>query len=107
MTVSGTEKFGLSPKATAQIQSVFARFPQIEKAILYGSRAKGNFKPGSDIDLTLVSKQADLSLLFKIENDLDDLLLPYKIDLSFLSLIDNVNLIDHIQRVGIEFYSRE
>jgi predicted nucleotidyltransferase len=104
MTDVYAEKFGLSPKVISQIQSVFARHPQIQKVILYGSRAKGNFKPGSDIDLTMICANPDLSLLFKIENELDDLLLPYKIDLSLMSLIDNANLIDHINRVGIEFW---
>ena len=62
------------------------------------------FKNGSDIDLTLVAPAYTLNDLFKIENDLDDLLLPYKIDLSLFHLIDNENLIDHAQRIGLEIY---
>ncbi len=80
---------------------VFSKHIQIIKVILYGSRAKGNFKPGSDIDLTLVAPQMNLSELLKIENELDDLLLPYKIDLSLIHHIDNQDLLDHISRVGI------
>ena len=44
---------GLTDATVAQIHEVFARHPEVEKAVLYGSRAKGNFKPGSDVDLTL------------------------------------------------------
>ena len=44
-------KFGLKEKTITDIQSVFATVPEIEKAIIYGSRAKGNFKNGSDIDI--------------------------------------------------------
>jgi type I restriction enzyme S subunit len=73
---------------------------------LYGSRAKGNYRPNSDIDLTLKCKNVDLSTLFKIETDLDDLLLPYKIDLSIFHKIENQDLIEHINRVGVVFYEK-
>ena len=46
-------KFGLKDITIQKIQQVLAAFPQVEEAILYGSRAKGNYKDGSDIDLTL------------------------------------------------------
>lgn len=99
------EKCGLSEKTQQQILSVLKKYAKIEKVILYGSRSKGNFKNGSDIDLTVVAPTYNLAELFKIENDLDDLLLPYKIDLSLFHLIDNKDLIEHIQRVGIEMFS--
>ena len=85
------------------INSVFKKYPQIEKVILYGSRAKGNFRANSDIDLTLVAPALSLTDLLRIENELDDLLLPYKIDLSLQHQLDNQELIDHINRVGVEF----
>ena len=97
---------GLQENVVENIKHVFVRYPQIEKVILYGSRAKGNFDPGSDIDLTIIGNDIELSMLNRIENDLDDLLLPYKFDLSVLRNITNENLLDHIQRVGIEFYIR-
>ena len=100
-------KFGLKDTTISQIQHVFIQYPQLEKATLYGSRAKGNFKNGSDIDLTLEGKGLSLSVLHKIDNDLDDLLLPYTFDLSIFKHIDNVELIDHIKRVGIIFYEKK
>lgn len=99
------EQTGLSVKTIESLRQVFLRHPRIEKVILYGSRAKGNFKQSSDIDLTLVTAERDISFLFKVENEVDDLLLPYKVDLSLYDLIDNESLKDHIQRVGIEIYS--
>ncbi len=93
---------GLTEKTQKQILDVFRKYPQIKKVILYGSRAKGNYKTGSDIDLTLDAPEMSLSELLKIENELDDLLLPYKIDLSLLHHIDNKDLIEHIQRVGLK-----
>ncbi|MBU3822506.1 restriction endonuclease subunit S [Flavobacteriaceae bacterium XHP0103] len=99
--------YGLKPHTIQAIQNVFAKYSNIEKAILYGSRAKGNYRNGSDIDLTLVGKNLTLSEQFSIETELDDLLLPYKIDLSIYYKIENQDLIDHIDRVGIVFYENE
>ena len=98
--------YGLSEKAIGVIRDVFAKHPQIEQAILYGSRAKGNYRNGSDIDLVLVGPGLDLSQLFKIELELDDLMLPYKIDLSAYHKIENQELIGHIDRVGVMFFER-
>lgn len=100
------DQFGLSQEKIQKIKSVFQSHPLIEKVILYGSRAKGNYKPGSDIDFTMFAPEMTLSEQLKIENEIDDLLLPNKVDLSLIHEIDNQNLIDHIHRVGVVFYSR-
>jgi len=71
---------------------------------LYGSRAKGNFKNGSDIDLTLKGDNISLTVLNSIVNQIDDLLLPYSFDLSIFNKITNPDLIEHISRVGLVFY---
>jgi len=99
-------QFGLKPEIITQINQIFAEYPEISKAILYGSRAKGNYKNGSDIDLTLISDRLNHRQLLQIQNQIDDLLLPYSIDLSIFSSIDNLHLIEHIDRVGITFYER-
>lgn len=100
------EKCGLDFETQKKMIHIFEKYQQIDKVILYGSRAKGSYRPGSDIDLTVVSSQLSLSELFQIENEIDDLLLPYKIDLSIFQQIDNPGLIDHIHRVGLPFYDR-
>ena len=98
--------FGLPVAAVEKMRSVFARWPQIEKVILYGSRAKGNFKNGSDIDLTMIGSWLDLQLLWKVDDELDDLLLPWMIDLSIYDLISNAALREHIERVGQVIYQK-
>ncbi len=100
-------RFGLKEATIQKICAVLARYPQVKQAILYGSRAKGNYKHGSDIDLTL-SGGADLTLrvLYKIMDELDDLLLPYTIDLSIYANIGDPDVIEHIQRVGVTFYEK-
>jgi predicted nucleotidyltransferase len=101
-------KYGLNNTVIHRICAVLANYPQVERAILYGSRAKGDYKTGSDIDLTL-DGGADLSLSvqFRIMDDLDDLLLPYTIDLSIYTQISDPDVREHIQRVGITFYTRD
>ena len=97
-------KYGLKQHTIAQINSVFACYPEIEQVILYGSRAKGTHKNGSDIDLTLKGHDLNLKAINQISNDLDELLLPYSFDLSIFSQISNADLIDRINRVGVVFY---
>lgn len=99
--MSAPLKFGLTSDALMRIRSVFAQYPKIEKVILYGSRAKGNFRPGSDIDLTLFGLELTTTDLLKIEGDLDELLLPQKFDLSLHHQIENQDLLAHIERVGV------
>ena len=61
-------------------------------------------KKGSDIDLTLIGENLDLTLTNKIETEIDDLLLPYTFDISIFPQLDNSKLIDHINSVGKTFY---
>ena len=95
-------RFGLKEVTIEKICGVLAKYPPIEKAVIYGSRAKGNYKNGSDIDLTLHGG-ADLTMniMYKILDEIDDLLLPYTIDLSIFHTLKDPDFIDHIQRVEI------
>jgi predicted nucleotidyltransferase len=100
-------KYGLPEGTVDQICTVLARHPAVERAVLYGSRAKGNYKPGSDIDLTLYGTGLTSAMCATIADALDDLLLPYSIDLSVFSDLKHAELEVHIQRVGVVFYERE
>jgi predicted nucleotidyltransferase len=97
-------KSGLTSEVIEKIRNVLSKHKEISSAILYGSRAKGNFKPGSDIDLTLKGDKLDLSKLAKINSEIDDLSLPYTFDFSIYDQISNPDLLQHINRVGIKFY---
>lgn len=99
-------KFGLKESSIEQIQQIFLRYSNISKVILYGSRAKGNYKQGSDIDLTLMGENINHDQLWQIATEIDDLLLPYMVDLSIFNDIDNPHLIDHINRIGVTFYAQ-
>ncbi|RAI89399.1 nucleotidyltransferase domain-containing protein [Algoriphagus yeomjeoni] len=99
--------FGLSGETIEKMHNVFRNHPKIQKAILYGSRALGTYRPNSDIDLTLQGKGLSFSEQLQIDNELDDLLLPYQIDLSLFDRIDNKGLIEHIERIGMAFYMKK
>ena len=100
-------KFGLPQSVIQRINAVLSRYPQVDKAILYGSRAKGNHKNGSDIDLTLYGgTDLSLNVIYRILDDLDELLLPYTIELSIFKDISDRDVIEHIQRVGVMFYDK-
>ena len=99
-------EYGLKQSTIDSINSVLANYPVIEKVILYGSRAKGTYRNGSDIDLTIKGDRVKMRDLFGILSELDDLLLPYEIDLSIYDNINHAGLIDHIDNKGLVFYDR-
>jgi predicted nucleotidyltransferase len=99
-------EFGLSETTLSTVRAILDAHPKVESAIVYGSRAKGNYKPGSDIDLTLIGGDLDFDALGSIAGDLDESDIPYKVDLSILANISNPSLVEHIQRVGKVFYQR-
>ena len=100
-------EFGLKENITSDIKNILSDFPEVKMVIIYGSRAKGNYKPGSDIDLTFKGDNLSLTILNKISLRIDDLLLPYTFDLSVFAHIDNKDLIEHIERAGKIFYQCE
>ena len=98
--------YGLTDEVLSRITGVFACHPEIKEVILYGSRAKGDYRTGSDIDLTFTGGELTLAALNRIDNELDELLLPYSFDLSILAQIDNARLLEHIERAGKLVYRR-
>ena len=98
--------YGLKNETVTEIKQILARHEEVEEAVLYGSRAMGNYRPGSDIDLTFKGEKLNLQLLNRISLELDDLLLPYTFDLSIYHHITNLDLIEHIERVQKIFYKK-
>ena len=95
---------GLSEIQLNKILSVFSKFDAIKKVKLYGSRAKGNYRTGSDVDLALFGDDFSHHDLTSIALQLDDLMLAYTFDLSRFQDIESDELIEHINRVGITIY---
>ena len=99
-------KFGLPDDVIQKINAVFEKYPHVEKVIVYGSRAMGNYKNGSDIDLTLLGDQLTDTDCSRISGELYDLPIPYSFDLYIFSTLDHKNLEAHIHRVGQVFYQK-
>ena len=100
-------KFGLKPETIAKINLVFEKYPEVEEVIIYGSRAKGNYRNGSDIDITLKGKNLTDTTRSKIYWDIDDLNTPYLFDISIFDQLKSPDLEEHINRVGQVFYSKK
>jgi len=99
-------EYGLKQQEVDSIKQIFSAFPEVEKAILYGSRAKGTYKPTSDIDISLMGPKLTLGVLNQISWQLDDLLLPYTFDISSFLQINNPALVEHIERIGKVIYQK-
>lgn len=101
-------EFGLSEQHRRIISEIFSKYPDVTRVLVYGSRAKGTNRPGSDIDMT-ITESGDVSpgTLFKLINDFDDSLLPFSVDLSVFSSLTNPDLIAHIQRVDKVIYEKD
>lgn len=97
-------EMGLPDNVMERLCGIFRGYPPIRRVLLYGSRAMGTFRPGSDIDLCIEAESLGLTELLAIENRIDELLLPWKVDLSLMNTIDNPALLDHIRRVGVVVY---
>ena len=82
MSASVSSRSGLPAYAVSLIRQVLAQHPVVVSAVLYGSRAMGNYRPGSDIDLCLDAPGLSLAELLAIGTEIDDLLLPWKVDLT-------------------------
>ena len=99
-------KYGLTDRTLSTLNSIFHKYPDIKQVIIYGSRVKGNFRAGSDIDISLKTKNTFTSTdLLRIENDFDDSDMPYFIDVSIYETLSNQDLKGHIDRVGKVLYS--
>jgi predicted nucleotidyltransferase len=99
-------KFGLEQTQIEDIQKIISSNSRIEQVILFGSRAKGNYRPGSDIDLAVVGGELKLNDLLEIGIELEALNYPIKFDLVLYHQIKDDEVLDHIRRVGIHFYEK-
>ncbi|MBQ4478877.1 MAG: restriction endonuclease subunit S [Bacteroidales bacterium] len=99
--------YGLKDTELEKLRKTFAANERIERVVLYGSRAKGNYKPFSDVDITLEGAELTHTDLNRISLAIDDLLLPYQFDISIFHTLKNEALIDHIRRMGITIFEKK
>ena len=97
-------QFGLPDEVVPRLLAILSSNPKVKQVTLYGLRAKGNWRRASDIDLCIEGDDLSLQELDEIDARIDDLLLPWKVDITVLQQIDNQDLIDHIECVGVRIY---
>jgi predicted nucleotidyltransferase len=97
--------FGIYPNSYKEIISILQKHDSIEKAIIYGSRAKGNYREGSDIDFTLFGT-IQYDELIQLKNEFEESYIPYLFDISIYNDLQSESLKEHINRVGQLFYEK-
>jgi len=95
---------GLDDDTRTRLAEVLAEEPEISRALLFGSRAKGTNRSGSDLDLCLEGRSISHGTLSRLESAIDDLLLPWEVDLVAKADINNPQLLEHIERVGVVIF---
>lgn len=105
--MNGNTKFGLSQWTIGDLTSVFRRYPNVSRVLLFGSRAKGDYRAGSDIDLAVVGDGIGDEEMMRMRCDIDDLGLLYGVDLLCYDKVGGTPIASHIDRVGKVLYERE
>lgn len=99
--------YGITDRTYKYLLHTFKRFPEVKEVLLFGSRAKGNYKKGSDIDLAIKGKNVNPELIFKLKTIFNERLpIPYKVDVIGYDYLSYIELKDHILRVGKVIYSK-
>ncbi len=102
-----SRQFGLSEEDICTIRAVLSRYQEVEEARILGSRAKGNYKAGSDVDISLKGKDLSIHIAAAIQEELnEETLLPYQFDVLCYDNIESQDLRQHIDRVGKVLYKK-
>lgn len=107
MNNNNNNKFGLTQRDISTLTEILRKHSTVADVMLFGSRAKGTFKPGSDIDLAIMNNGVSDTEILNIKNDLEESSLPYLVDVLNYSKIKTADLINHIKRVGVSIYKKE
>ncbi len=99
--------FGLKESDLKNIISILQQQKEVEECFIFGSRAKGNYRRGSDVDIAVKGQLIDLKIISRISYLLnEETTMPYHFDVLNYNTIRNDHLISHIDRIGIMFYQK-
>lgn len=99
-------QFGIKDEELYSLKNIFSSTVEVDKVILFGSRAKGCYKPYSDLDLVLCGEDVSSTVLGNLLMDIDDLLMPYKVDLLLYNRITNEALKHEVETFGVVIYQK-
>lgn len=98
--------YGLSNQNLQELRSILASIPHIEEAVIYGSRARGDYKSGSDVDLSLKGRSLTFHDLALLDDKLYYSYIPYFFDTNSYADLTNPDLIANIDKDGKTLYKR-
>ncbi len=104
MNKKGKNSFGLSDRGMKTLQDIFKKYPDVKNVFVFGSRAKGTYKQGSDIDLAIMNEGVQDMFIRKMKSDFEDSSLPYVVDLVNYPTLKHPELKNHIDRVGVPLF---
>ena len=104
MNKKGKNSFGLSDRDVKTLQDIFKKYPDVKNVFVFGSRAKGTYKQGSDIDLAIMNEGVQDMFIRKMKSDFEDSSLPYVVDLVNYPTLKHPELKNHIDRVGVPLF---
>ena len=99
--------FGLSAEILDELKQVFSRFPAVERVLIYGSRARGDFRPSSDIDLLVIAPTMASLEFSQLWMALDDLPIIFRLDVSLLQEVDHQQLKRNMLTDGVTLYTSD
>jgi predicted nucleotidyltransferase len=99
-------KSGLTERDFATISSIFSQYPSVHLVYLFGSRAKGNPKKGSDIDMAIMNTGVTAETIHRIKGDFEESSLPYSVDLVYYPSLTHAEMKEHIDRVHVAIYQK-
>jgi predicted nucleotidyltransferase len=97
---------GLTNRDIETILGIFRKYPEVTRVYLFGSRAKGTHKPGSDVDLAIMNQGVSTETVCRIKGELEERSLPYSVDLVSYPDVTHEEFRKHIETVGVEFYRK-
>jgi predicted nucleotidyltransferase len=95
---------GLTERSFRELQGLLSRYPDIEEVVLFGSRAKGTFHSGSDVDLAIMNTGLHPETIPQLLDAISESSIPYQVDVVDFHSLRNPDLLDHILRVGLPFF---
>ncbi len=99
--------FGLKDNIINIIVNELSKFKEIKRALIFGSRAKKNYKQGSDIDIAIIGKDINYDIVIKLKTILNqESAIPHYVDIVHYNEISNPDLTEHIDRVGKDFFPK-
>ena len=100
-------RLGISEKSYRLLVDTLSEYPQIEQVLIFGSRANGNYKKGSDIDLAIIGVDCSAKLALNLKGYInEELPIPYMVDIVDYHSLKTKELKEHIDRVGIQFHKK-